>query len=201
MADMLELTTKWTAAGSPGGLSVMYFDPELATPAEQRDALSAAWEAARPKFASSTTWSVANNGRIIDSVTGGLTGTWAEGSTTVTAGQGTGTPVSNSSMGLLRAATVIIHNGRRVKGRTFLPGLNTNILSSGQIIPGDAAVIASGFDNDFIASAFPVVWSRPSPALPVSEKYPEGRPARPGLAVPVASYSCWTELAVLRRRR
>nr|CRY97479.1 hypothetical protein [uncultured prokaryote] len=188
MAEMREVLTTWTSTNSKVGTSVMYFDPEMASAEDCRQALFLAWSTLKVDLTGGTSFSVATEGRLIEASTGTLTGAWSAGTPATVPGTGTGSPVPNASMLLVRSETGIIRNGHRVRGRTFIPGLSTNFTSGGEITTGVQTLVNNAFDLDFILAAAPVVWSRPGPK-------------GPGLAVPVVSYSAWRELAVLRRRR
>lgn len=185
---MREIITRWTTAGSPGGLSVMYFDEEGFTVAEQRAALNTLWSAVDANLTTSTTWRVDSVGRTLDANTGVLTGDWAEATAYTAAGALSGSAVPNASMLLLRWATGFVINGRAVKGRTYVPGLGAGLLVDGQVAAASSAAI-SGFAQAFVADGNGFgVWHRPSNGSG-------------GDLVTASSGSSWNELAVQRGRR
>lgn len=165
----------------------MYFDAS-GTLATQRTALQTAWTNMKSVLTNTTSVTVPNTGRQIDAVTGTLTGVWTNGTETPVVGTGAGDAWANATQALLRSNTSIIKNGRVLKGRTFIPGLTTGGITQGEISPGAAGLILTGFNSTFITAALPVIWSRPGPK-------------GPGSFAPVTSYSVWNELAVQRNRR
>lgn len=187
MADMNEVLVDWEAIGTPGGLSVLYFNPS-ATVESSRSELATALGGVNTELAATTKWSVRTTGRVIESTTGALTGFWNDSQPYTGTGSGIGKAVSNAAQALVQWRSVVIMNGRLVQGRTYLPGLSDYSLLNGQVIDAARFKIEDSFDTAYVAAAEPVIWHRPGPN-------------GPGLAVPVAAATVWREMAVLRRRR
>nr|CRY97470.1 hypothetical protein [uncultured prokaryote] len=186
MAEMLEITTRWTSTLARSGLSIMYFNP-TATVETARLAWGSYLNAIKGELNVGTRATVATEGRVIEAETGELTGMWSDTTTVSYGGASSSEPVANASQVLLRWNTVIVINGRMVKGKTYIPGLSSSSTGGGELPSGPRATFTTPMTT-FITTAMPVVWHRPGPK-------------GPGLAVPVSSGSVWNELAVQRRRR
>lgn len=100
-------------------------------------------------------------------------------------------PVADSSQVLMRWNTGHIVGGRRLVGRTFIPGLPVGSLTAGNLSGASAADFATKGQNlitTLSGSAPLVVWHRP-------------KAGAGGEAWAADVATCWTEMAVLRRRR
>lgn len=183
---MRQLLIRWTVASGRQGTSVLYFDEltEPETTLGTRVADGILHQASL--FHTTTTAKVDRYGKLINAVTGAYEGDWGvAGATTSVSGAQSGTNVPNATQGLLRYRTSAIINGRRLLGRTFIPGL---------AIAGDAGgEVNSTTRTGLIAMANEwrtaglVVWHRPQ--------------ADDGQAVSPVGVDAWSEYAVLRRRR
>nr|CRY97494.1 hypothetical protein [uncultured prokaryote] len=184
---MREVLINWTFAGGQPSVSVMHFDESL-TADEQLDQLDDFLGGVKLLFGDTTQYSIPSEGKIIEASTGTLTGGWTATGTRGGAGTGSGKTVPNSSMLLVRFGTEDIVNGRRLKGRWYIPGC-----VAGQI--GDLGEV-SAFAVDTIVSAGTglitppglLVWHRPGPK-------------GPGSAAVVTQVSAWNEWATQRDRR
>lgn len=188
---VLEIQTLWSGPGSADKRTIMYFE-DTAVFSTTRAAVAAFWEALEGNITADYTWVVAAEGRRLDTATGGLTG--VENDPTVYQGAGTGTAgsqVADATQALIRWATGIIVGGRRLQGRTFIPG-TPRANTQGGNLSSFAVVGISSTANTFISGLGTdnklVVWHRPSTSSG-------------GVAHPVTQASTWSELAVLRRRR
>lgn len=188
MANLLEVTTTWTAENAQPGTTVMYFF-EVGDIAALRADLDAMYTAFADRLDTLTTWSIATSGNVLDEATGTLVGDWAEPTAQTGAGLASGQPVSNAAQALLQWRTGVVVNGRRLRGRTFIPGIAQQALDGGQLsaaTQADMAAAAQAFAVDPDVSL--VVWHRPSDS-------------GPGEAHAVTTGSVWNELAVMRKRR
>lgn len=184
---MREVITDWSSPGSPGGLSVMYFD-DTATITLIRTSLAAMWNIIDNYQGAGTTWNIRQEGRVLDPTTGTLTGSWAEGTAQTATAALAGGVVPNAAQVLLRWNTTAIVNGRAVKGRTYVPGLQAGQLTNGELLAatrtsiGSAIAAFQGAGNGF------GVWHRP-----VTGSGGSFHLSNTG--------SVWSELAVQRKRR
>lgn len=185
---MREIRTRWEGPQAQSLYTVMYFTDVEFTVAEQRAAIGALWTAVKVQLSNQYSYTVETEGRVLDDTTGGLTGSWAD----PTAQTGTGTvatqPVPDSSQMLLRWNTGVVYQGRFLKGRTFVPGLSRDGLADGNLNPTATASMTTAANNFATAEKGFGVWSRPTST-------------RSGIILPVASGSCWSEIAVQRGRR
>lgn len=129
--------------------------------------------------------------RRLDVNSGMLTGVFSVTPGTTIPGNVSQQPVADANQVMLRWGTGTIVNGRRLVGRTFLPGLPVGSLSGGNI----AAATVTDFGNKAnalvtaLAGTAPlVVWHRPVNFTGGSDALTTGG-------------TCWSEVAVLRRRR
>lgn len=102
-----------------------------------------------------------------------------------------GQPVADASQVLMRWNTGHIVGGRRLVGRTFIPGLPVASLTGGNLAGASAVDFATkgqALITTLSGSAPLVVWHRP-------------KAGAGGEAWAADIATCWTELAVLRRRR
>lgn len=185
---MREILTDITTSSGGGKVAVMYFDDSL--PADpQTAAVLALWNGVRPQVDGSVTFAVRNQGRLMDEATGQVTGFWSGVGYAPVTGSGTGQSVADATQVLVQWRTGVVRNGREVRGRTFIPGLNAVNLDNGNI--GEAYRAAIELEADEFLTSTGIgfgIWSRP-------------KPGSAGALIQVTSVSVWKELAVLRRRR
>lgn len=123
----------------------------------------------------------------VDEATGQITQSHvvAEGSYAFT---GSGEAAPTASQLLVQWRTNAFINGRRIRGRTFLPYLVITIIDDGRVLASAAATVKGRADqliSDSGAAGLPlVVWSRTH-----------------GTFAAVETSTVWNELAVLRSRR
>lgn len=182
-----EIITEWTIERSSGGLSIMYFADEGGV-AAQRTALANFWSALTSNLDQQTSWRIQTNGRILDEASGTLTGFWADPTNRAGNGSATGDPVSNSTQGLVRWLTDDVVNGRRVQGRTFVPGITKNAIVSGELSASVLTAMQTAASAYADASGL-VIWHRPDDS------------GSGGSVHSVTAASVWNEFAVLRGRR
>jgi hypothetical protein len=168
-------------------LSTFYFDDNdpVGVTAQQCVAATGTFWAAVDNVVSSTyAWATEPEVQTVDAATGLITAITA---TTPATGQGSGgtTGPPTAIQGLLRWNTQAFFGGRRLKGRTFIPGIqstaisgNTVLSSYRTIVDAAAAALIADANTEF------VIWSK-----------------RYGSAQNVSSGTTWTTVAVLRSRR
>lgn len=107
---------------------------------------------------------VDGSGDILTDTTGNLSGTWSEATPAIVNGANGNDPIDGVGF-RVRWNTSGIHNGRRVKGTTFIVPLpRTSFDSAG--IPGTLAQAAWQTAADDLVTAADgamLIWSRPSP--------------------------------------
>jgi len=154
----------------------------------QRSALGTFFGAVDANLNNQVSWSVRKSGRELDDATGTLTGIWGDSPTYVGTGAGTVDSCPDATQVLLQWSTAAIVNGRFVRGRTFIPGLEVSALQLGNL---QAAFITNfeAAQATLIAAAVGFgIWHRPVSASGGSQH-------------DVVIGTTWDELAVLRRRR
>ena len=189
MPSLYEIKTLWTAENSPGGETIMYFRDGTATLDSLRGRLEQMWADCAVRFDNQTTWTIAQSGNIVDEATGTLVDEWASGTPYSGAGSSSGQPVPNQAQLLIRWNPQVIIGGRRLKGRTYVPGLGSLSMDGGQVIAGvitDFQTAAQDFVDDCNGQF--VVWHRPTGGTG-------------GQAASVVTASVWEEWSVQRRRR
>lgn len=182
-----EILTQWQGAGGQSGVSVMYFDDETSA-ATARTQLADFWTAVSAHLTEDTTWTIAQEGKTLDTASGQLTALWSDPVAYTADGIESLGPVANATQILFRWGTELIVSGRVLRGRTFVPGLVITGLGNGELEPSVFTSLALAA-SDFAASPSGlVVWHRPVGGAG-------------GVSSPVTIGSVWTELAVQRGRR
>lgn len=183
-----EIIVDWSVEDGGGGLSVTYWD-SAAGVAGQRAALSSFLTDLNGILSEETSWSIRQEGRVLNDASGTLTGVWSEG--TSYTGTGTVGPFSvlNTSQLLVRWLTDDIVGGRFVRGRTNIPGVDAS-MTDGNWTTG-ALTVATTAVTDFLAipGVSLGVWHRPAVG------------GTGGSFHEVTGGNVWNESAVLRRRR
>jgi hypothetical protein len=182
-----EIITDWVTPAGSGFASVMYFDPATAV-ATQRAALGAFFGTVDADLNNQVNWTVRNDGRELDDATGTLTGNWNTAVNQTGTGAGTVDAVPDASQVLFRWSTGDIVNGRLVKGRTFVPGLEISALADGNLDPAFFSGLNGACTTLAASGAGFQIWHRPIAGSG-------------GSAHAVLSGVVWAELAVLRQRR
>lgn len=123
--------------------------------------------------------------RELNTATGVLVGEHLlTGGITTTTGTVSGQPVPDISQILVQWRTGVIVSGRRLRGRTFMPGFATDLVTGGNVPASAVTEIGAAAQSVATAGDALVVWSR-----------------RHGVTHDVTIGSCWTEFASQRRRR
>lgn len=194
---MNEILINWNVTNTRGGTSVLYTEAGTGVVATQRAQIAFFFSDTARLFANTTTATVATQGRVIEDTTGQLIGDWSDSSPVTMQGTGTNPPVQNSSQALMRLNTGLISEGRRIKGRWFLPGFSAATSEGGEL-NGDAQDELASAAGGMVANGGLLVWSRPRPA---GSGQNGDLPARVGTSADVTSMTAWNEFAVLRNRR
>ena len=182
-----EIITEWSIERSSGGMSIMYFADEGGV-AAQRAALADFWSALAGILDQQTSWRIQTTGRILDEASGTLTGLWSDPTNRAGNGNQTGEPVSNSTQALIRWVTDDVVNGRRIRGRTFIPGLTNKAITAGEVSASALNAMETAAAAYADASGL-VIWHRPDDS------------GSGGSVHSVTASSVWNEFAVLRGRR
>lgn len=182
-----EILTDWTTEAGGGFRTVTFWDSAVAVEG-QRAKWQAFLEDINTILTTATTWTIRTEGREMDNTTGTLTGAWSDGTAQTGGGAGSGESVADATQMLVRWSTETIVNGRFLRGRTFIPGVQVAALVSGnlgsaQVTAVNAACVTLLTDNQGFG-----IWHRPV----------SGAGGSFSLAT---SGNAWSELAVLRQRR
>lgn len=101
--------------------------------------------------------------------------------------------VADSTQALMRWNTATFRGARRIKGRTFVPGLHTGNVENGQVTAPAQATLLSASEQLINDPAI-------RPALVVYSRNPGGI-GGVGIAATVIDGTVWNEFAVLTSRR
>lgn len=112
------------------------------------------------------TWSFPDGGEVIDSATGQATGTWSGGIYQTVAASGAGSNWANGVGGRVRWNTSVFHNGRRVRGSTFLVPFQSGVYDNDGTLVG-SAVTAIQTAAEALLSGVPTmgILTRPHPGM------------------------------------
>lgn len=167
------------------GLSTFYYG--VATP-NVSDAVTF-FTAIKGLFPNTLTWVIPSSGDELDSATGTLTGVWAGTGGGTVAGTVAGASYAAGTGVTVKWPTGVIHNGRRVLGRTFLNPITTSCYtSSGTLAAANQATVqaaASAFAASGVAKG---IWSR-------------GRTPTDGIYAAINSAEVPNRVSSLRSRR
>jgi len=131
MANLIRVRTEWSGSPVVGpGVSTFYL-AETAT--GFLTAFNSFWVGFVTRVPVGVTWTTPNTGDLIDVDTGGLSGTWTDGTTSTVTSTGTG-PFPSAVGARVKWATSGVRNNRRVRGSTFIcPLTNSCFQSDGTI--------------------------------------------------------------------
>lgn len=183
----IEVTTSWNIPSGIPTKTYMYFADGTPLPTI-RAALGTFWGAVDGSLAPTVFWSVDPTGVLLDDTTGALTGEWSDPTAIAGSGSGSGQPVADATQINVQWNTASIINGRRVRGRTYVPGLAAAALSGGNLAEANRAAITAAGTTLAASNAEMRVWHRP-------------KAGTGGTTVGVVDAVCRSELAVLRLRR
>ena len=156
---MKRLVVEWSGPPVKGNaVSVLHFgDDEAAVSA----VVWGAFNDARALFTTGTTITIPDGGDVIDPTTGELTATWTEGGGPLTV---VGTSAGNAAAGVgcsITWLTAGIVAGKRVRGRTFLVPMYSNLYEADGTLSSGAVTLANDFGAEMVASGMSV-WHRPT---------------------------------------
>lgn len=182
-----EIITRWTAPGMGESFTIMYFDSALSV-ADQRLALGGCLTDWQGALTNDVRYTIETEGRELSDATGTLTGFWSDSTVYTAVGTTIDDRVPDASQVLVRWLTPDIVGGRRIQGRTFVPGCSEGATTDGEMTPTGLTYFQNGGDDLVSAGVGFGVWHRP-----VSGS---------GGSFHVAdTCTVWNELAVQRGRR
>jgi len=175
-----------------GGVSTLAFeDPASDTAASDiLGHVRTFWDAIKDNLDEDVSVTVQSNPARYAAATGELQALFSAGGGTAVTGTATGNAAPRASQALVRWRTSDIVNGRFLRGRTFIPGIGTALITdTGQLSTTAITDITNAASALISASGSTLeVWHRPV----------NGAGGSVGL---VTSVSVWAEFAVLRSRR
>lgn len=186
MPTLREINTQWVLPGG-NATTVMWFDAATAV-ATQRTAIHALFTSLKSLQATSGSYAIDTAGREVDEATGQLVNSWSEASSKTGTGTGGATQLDDAAQILIQWRTSTIHGSRFVRGRTFLPGVSTVQLANGNVLAAARTTVETAGNTFATSGAGFKVYGRPVASSG-------------GVAASVTSCTCWSEFAVLRRRR
>lgn len=187
MVGIAEVIVDWTGPGRSPKLNVFYHPAENGV-VNFRQNLDIWLTSVRDSLSQQYSWRIRQSGDVFEDSTGELVGEWSDSQARVGTGTLADQPVADATQVLVRWRTAQIVNGRRLRGRTFIPGVGNTKVVNGNLADGTVAVL-NGFSKTFAQSANPPhIWHRPTGGTG-------------GLAASTQSADVWKELATLRRRR
>lgn len=184
-----EFRAIWTTPGG-GGQSTFYTQGAEGQEQASATRIKAFLQDVAQGLTQSVTVNLDPEVRSLADVSGNLIGVTNINPGNAVVGTNNTQPVADASQVLFRWSTGRIHNGRRVAGRTFIPGLPVGSLAGGNLAAATVTDFASKLASFITATASDplVVWHRPVNGAG-------------GIAFSVTGGSVWPEIAVLRRRR
>jgi len=150
-------TQLWWSPGTAGGST-----------ADATDILArfrAAWDTVKVNMDPGLTLTFDPVCIAIESTTGVLTGSYVGTTPGAVTGTATGDMLPHQTQGLVRFGTASIFNGRRLRGRLYLPGPNETVNSAaGAPVAGYLTTATTAFGGLLSGggtSSAPVIWHRP----------------------------------------
>lgn len=130
----------------------------------------------------------------LEDTTGALTGSWTGAAPAPVLGTGAGDALSPAMAAISRSNSAVVVGGRFLKGRTYLNGFDEAMNGAGGTPSGIVVAFWNGAWNAMLTggatASFPVVWHRPTKALPAS-----------GTSAPVINYQLQPNYWGVQRRR
>jgi len=188
---VLRVRTIWASPTGGPYFTNHYFlvgsDGDAVTAQAAATAVGDFWESIDATINLAVAWSVQVNVDLLDSTNGALLDTFAVIAASG-AGDSTGDMLPSAAQGLVRWATDAVIDGRRVRGRTFIPGVSEAFAAAG--VPAPTFLSTALTAATTLAGQDLSVWHRPT-----------GDPPSGGAAVPVTGAAVWNQFAVLTSRR
>lgn len=192
---MIEVVTQHTGPAGSGARTIMMFNV-AATPTNVSDAqadVRAFWQSLINVTSTTFTRTVLPDSRSIDAITGAIDDILTNTSPTLpVVGTKADLPVPDVCQILTRWNTAGVENGRRVRGRSFLPGFTVAAVSGGNVTSTTLATVQAAATNLAVGNGM-CVWHRP---VIIDEVL-----AKPGAPYNTESAGVWSEWAVQRGRR
>lgn len=185
---MREYLVRWSTPAGGNPLTILYFDESGDSVGDQRFLIKTWLDGLATQLSNQISYQVELEGRVINESDGTLVGYWSDTVPQTGNGDISEEPVADATQGLVRWGTANFVAGRNVRGRSFIPGVATTRLTSGNLGTTAVSAFASASAALVTSASGLVVWSRPT----------DGRPGSMNL---VSTSGVSTELAVLRRRR
>lgn len=123
MANILRVRTVLTQTAGNPMLSTHYIGGEEADAQDAADAVLAFWSDLQSIMSSGCTLEVLAEVDQFDDATGDLIGVFPTTPADVFQGEATGDPLPFATQGVIHLNTAVIHSGRRVSGRLYIPAL------------------------------------------------------------------------------
>jgi hypothetical protein len=193
------------AAAQGGGSQEFYWTTFGGTQQDFIDAHVGWWNALKAYVASGTTISVQGEIEELDHTNGELIGITAATGATISC-TGSGGMLPPHVQGLVRWRTGVYHDGREIRGRTFIPGQCVSLASGGAPVIGMITPVNAACAALITSPAQLVIWRRerqlrPAQGTPGLPGYLPELPHRFGQFQEVLTGTMWDKFAILRSRR
>lgn len=188
MADICRVRVAWTGGSVVGpAVSTFYFD---GAGSGWTASLSTFFNAIKTSFPTSLTWSIPNQGDILDTSSGDIIGSWVDGSPTPVFGTSSNQIVAGTGA-RIRWKTNGLRGGRRVTGATFLAPCDATLFDTvGTLDNTRRAAIETAAGSLISAEGHILgIWSKPH------------KDAADGLWSPVTAAEVPDKVSSLRSRR
>lgn len=188
MVSLNEIVAAWTTPAGTKGRTITYFAADAASIEAQRAALDDFLSAYVPYCATTVSYTVERQGRVIQDSNGQHIADWTGSLNLTASGTQTDGPVPDVAQVLAKWATESFAGGRRLQGRTFLPGLARANVEGGNVATGVLTAVATAGNALVGAGVGFGIWHRPTATSA-------------GSFALASQASVWTEMATQRRRR
>jgi hypothetical protein len=188
---VFEVITNWQGPGHSPKQSVTFFADDTTGGASGAAAeMHTLVDAIKSRFSTAYTATVSGTVKTLDTATGALTAVNAGADQAPVVGTSSGSVSADATQFLVRFNTGAVVNGRLLKGRWFVPGVTISAENGGNVESTFLGAFNTALASALSSTPGLVVWHRPSDSAPAG-----------GSAHAVTSAQCWSEFAVLRRRR
>jgi hypothetical protein len=189
-------------AGTPWYSNLYFFnDGGTSIAASATGWVGTFWQTIDNNMVSGLTWATDPEVPTFNETTGKITKVDAVTPTTG-AGSGIGEALPYQTQMLVRLITSAFVNGRRVRGRIFVPGL-LEVDNAAAVPAASTRTLVNNATTTLITSSASTlaVWSRPYSALDKDGNPIPGKTPRLGSQHAVGTSQVWTQWSVLRSRR
>lgn len=200
MTNIHEVPVQWHLPNGLEGLMVNHFRGTLGEIGDQRDALAACIATFDSNLVEGLSWTIPQEGKVLEAETGDLLGVWTDVTEKVGSGGASGQQVPDLAQVLVRWRTGAIRRNRLLQGRSFIPALNEGYVQAGNVSGALNATWTTAANALVDAGVGFGVWGRPLPAIAPRDGHP-GWPALAGTFALATSASVWGEIASQRGRR